>query len=397
MYSLKELYKIGNGPSSSHTMGPYYAVLEFLKRYPSCDEVEVVLYGSLALTGKGHLTDVVIQKTFSPIPCRISFDSLTEVRHPNTMDMHGFFQGKPIGNLRVYSIGGGAIETEGEKKVLSQDVYPHSSLKSIIKYCQQRQFGLAEYVDQMEPMIHRYLSQVCDQMQQTVEQGLAKEGFLPGKLKITRKAKHIYEQIHPSASEDEQFRQRLVAYAYAVSEENASGEKVVTAPTCGSAGVMSAIVYATLQSSKYSRKQVIDGLKVAGLFGNLIKENGSISGAEAGCQAEVGSACSMGAAFLAYIHGASMQRIESAAEIALEHHLGLTCDPIDGYVQIPCIERNAVAVLRALDAANLAFYLNNEDSKISFDLVVETMLDTGKDLSQRYKETSQGGLAKKYH
>ena len=240
------------------------------------------------------------------------------------------------------------------------------------------------------------MEEIYNTMKKSVERGLQTTGILPGKLQIKRKANYIYYQNSKETDKTEIERRKTVAYAYAVSEENASGGEIVTAPTCGASGVLPACLCYAEDLNLYSHKEIINALKTAGLIGNLVKQNGSISGAEAGCQAEVGTACSMAAAFLSELMGGSIDQIESASEIALEHHLGLTCDPIEGYVQIPCIERNAVAALRAIDASKLSSYLNNGDSKISFDLVVETMLDTGKDLSYRYRETSEGGLAKKY-
>ena len=397
MYSLRELYKIGNGPSSSHTIGPLMATKEFLKRYPNLDEVRVILYGSLALTGRGHLTDYIIEKTLLPIPSRIEFDGLTMMKHPNTLEFYGYQNNVQVGHMIVYSVGGGAIRIEGEADRVLEQIYPLNTFKEIAKYCKEQHLSLAEYVDRIEDQTFPlYLKEIYETMLQSVKNGLSTSGVLPGKLQVKRKASYIYKQ-KSNESEYDRLRRRVMAYAYATSEENASGGTIVTAPTCGASGVLPACIYYALELKCYTEEQIIDALKVAGLIGNIVKTNGSISGAEAGCQAEVGTACSMGAAFLAHLAGGNIDTIERASEIALEHHLGLTCDPIDGYVQIPCIERNAVAALRAIDAAKLASYLNNSESKISFDLVVETMLDTGKDLQSSYRETSEGGLAKKYH
>lgn len=397
MYSLRELYKIGNGPSSSHTIGPLMATKEFLKRYPNMDEVRVILYGSLALTGRGHLTDYIIEKTLLPIPSRIEFDGLTMMKHPNTLEFYGYQNNVQIGHMIVYSVGGGAIRIEGEPDRALEQIYPLNTFKEIAKYCKENHLNLAEYVDRIEDQsFDVYLKEIYHTMLQSVKNGLANSGVLPGKLQVKRKASYIYQQ-KSNENEYDCLRRRVMAYAYATSEENASGGTIVTAPTCGASGVLPACIYYALELKCYTEEQILNALKVAGLIGNIVKTNGSISGAEAGCQAEVGTACSMGAAFLAHLAGGNIDTIERASEIALEHHLGLTCDPIDGYVQIPCIERNAVAALRAIDAAKLASYLNNSESKISFDLVVETMLDTGKDLQSSYRETSEGGLAKKYH
>lgn len=394
MYTLKELFKIGCGPSSSHTIGPLEATKEFLKRYQDIDEVKVVLYGSLALTGRGHLTDYIIEKTLLPIPCHIEFDIETEMPHPNAMVFHGYKSGTKVGIMQVYSVGGGAIQIEGEPTQRGEKIYPLHTYKDISAYCKKEKISLAQYVDMVEgPEINIYLESIYQTMLDAIERGLNHTGVLPGKLQVKRKASYIYQQ---NSKDDayELLRKKVIAYAYAVSEENACGETIVTAPTCGAAGVLPACLKYALELNRYTHQELIDGLKVAGLIGNLVKENGSISGAEAGCQAEVGTACSMAAAFLAYLDYRHVDTIERASEIALEHHLGLTCDPIGGYVQIPCIERNAVAALRAIDAAKLASYQNSNESKISFDLVVATMLNTGKDLATNYRETAEGGLAK---
>lgn len=397
MYSIKELYKVGNGPSSSHTIGPLEASKEFIRRNPNCDFIAVKLYGSLALTGKGHLTDYIIEKTLMPVSSRVEFDTDYLPPHPNTMDFIGYRDKEKIAEMRVYSVGGGAIEVEGDLKRVLDHIYPLNKFKDISQYCKDYKLRLYEYVDRIEgPGFTEYMEHIYTVMEESINRGLNTTGVIPGKLQIKRKANYLYFQNSKEKDPTEIARRKTVAYAYAVSEENASGGELVTAPTCGAAGVLPACMRYAEYLNRYSHDEIINALKTAGLIGNLVKQNASISGAEAGCQAEVGTACSMAAAFLAELSGGTIDQIESASEIALEHHLGLTCDPIDGYVQIPCIERNAVAALRAIDAAKLSSYLNNSDSKISFDLVVETMLDTGKDLSYRYRETSEGGLAKNY-
>lgn len=393
MHSIKELYKIGNGPSSSHTMGPKECAAEFTKRFPGCDEVRVVLYGSLASTGKGHLTDEIIIKTLSPLKCEVTFDEKTPCDHPNTMDFFGYKGGEKTAEMRAQSIGGGAIHIIGDKEKLSSNIYPHTKLSAILSYCKDYKLSLSEYVDEIED-VDDYLEEIYTVMMDCINRGLEAKGVLPGKLNIKRKANYLYYQRGKEEDLSELKRRQVVAYAYAVSEENASGGIVVTAPTCGSSGVLPACLRYAVELNKYSHKEIINALKTAGLIGNLVKSNASISGAEAGCQVEIGTACAMAAAFLSDLSSGDPDAISSAAEIALEHHLGLTCDPVGGYVQIPCIERNAVAALRALDASKLSSYLNNEDSKVSFDLVVDTMLDTGKDMSPIYRETSKGGLAK---
>lgn len=397
MYSIKELYKIGCGPSSSHTIGPLKAASIFKERYPNLTSVEVKLYGSLALTGKGHLTDYIIEKGLMPIPCKIEFDLSFTPPHPNTVDFTGFVDDEKVAFMRVFSVGGGAIVIDGEAPRELDKIYKLSTLRDIKQYCKDYKLRLYEYVDMVEDNdFNNYLELIYTTMLNSIDRGLNTTGILPGSLQIKRKANYIYFQKSNENDISEIERRRVVAYAYAVTEENASGGEIVTAPTCGASGVLPACLKYALDKNKYSHEEIINALKTAGLIGNLVKTNGSISGAEAGCQAEVGTACCMAAAFIAELDGGNLDQIESAAEIALEHHLGLTCDPVDGYVQIPCIERNAVASLRAIDAAKLASYLNNADSKISFDLVVETMLQTGKDLPYLYRETSEGGLAKKY-
>lgn len=395
MHSIKKLYKIGNGPSSSHTIGPKEATKEFLIRYPHIDAVQVVLYGSLALTGRGHLTDDIINKTVFPIPCKIDFDINKKMKHPNTLEFYGYQANQLVGHMIFYSVGGGAIEIEGEPPLKENHIYPLNTFKEIAEYCENNQMNLVEYINQIEEL-DEFLDGIYHTMLQSVEKGIKTTGTLPGKLQVKRKASYIYQQ-RGNESENEALRRRVMAYAYATSEENASGGTIVTAPTCGASGVLPACLCYALELKKYSHQAILDGLKVAGLIGNIVKINGSISGAEAGCQAEVGTACAMAAAFLAFLDGLGIKGIERASEIALEHHLGLTCDPVDGYVQIPCIERNAVAALRAMDAAKLASYIFNNESKISFDMVVDTMLDTGHDLQPSYRETSEGGLAKKFH
>lgn len=398
MQSIKELYKQGHGPSSSHTMAPLTAANEFLARFPNVDYIKVILYGSLALTGKGHLTDYIIEKTLMPIPCQIIFDYETVKNHPNTLEFYGYKGKALLGKMTVYSVGGGRILIDGEEEKLAKNIYPYTKFKDVAKYCQENGMTLVDYVDKYEENdLNLYLDTIFETMLNSVKRGLANTGVLPGKLEVKRKAAYIYQQNIKDASEDEYLRKKVLAYAYATSEENAAGGLIVTAPTCGASGVMPACLQHALDLNRYSHETLIAGLKVAGLIGNIVKTNGSISGAEAGCQAEVGTACAMAAAFMSYINGGNTDNIERAAEIALEHHLGLTCDPIGGYVQIPCIERNAVAALRAIDAAKLASYITSNDAKISFDLVVDAMLETGRDLKTDYRETAAGGLASKYH
>ena len=396
--TIRELFKIGNGPSSSHTMGPKRAVELFNEKNPDADRFEVVLYGSLALTGKGHLTDWIIRETLKNKLVDIFFDEKTRCTvHPNTMELIAYKDDEPINNWKVYSVGGGAIEIEGERNIENIPiVYNLSKFTEIKEYCEKKKIGLHEYVYSKEDKeFKNYLVDIWNTMKNAVEEGLSKDGVLPGALKISRKAKKIYEGVVPNETAELRRTRLLLAYAYSVSEMNSSGGVIVTSPTCGAAGVLPAVLYYSYKELGFSEEKIIDSLAIAGLIGNLIKTNASISGAECGCQAEVGTACSMAAAAFAYLNDYSILHIEKSAEIAMEHHLGLTCDPVQGYVQIPCIERNGVAALRAIDSAYTAHILDDE-GHISFDTVVETMYETGKDLKSHYRETSKGGLAKKY-
>ena len=397
MKSIKELYKIGNGPSSSHTMGPKKAALLLKEKYPTADLYQIILYGSLAFTGKGHLTDKIILEALKPSNVEIIFNKETkELKHPNTMDLIALKNKEELGKIRAYSIGGGSIQIEGEDFQEEKDIYDFTTYTDIKNNCKEKNISLLEYVyTQEDKDLSEYLKTVWQTMKKTLEEGLEQEGLIPGRLKIPKKAKTLYSKELEKETAELKRTRLLIAYAYATSEQNASGGMIVTAPTCGASGVLPAVLYYLYKQENVNEAKILEGLAIAGLIGNLVKTNASISGAECGCQAEIGTACSMAAAAYAYIKGYSIDVIECAAEIAMEHHLGLTCDPIYGYVQIPCIERNAVAAIRAIDSANMASLLY-KDSKISFDLVVETMYETGKDLGSHYRETSKGGLAKKY-
>ena len=398
MQSLKELYKIGNGPSSSHTMGPKKAAEYFKNKYKTADSFKVILYGSLAATGKGHLTDRIIKKVLEPYENTIVFDNKTECKvHPNTMDFIAYKNNKSIATSRIYSVGGGQIVIEGEKsKKENENVYKLESFSQIKEYCIKNQKQIYDYVYEEEGIgFKKFLKEIWNAMEKSVEEGLNADGFIPGKLNLEKKAKKIYDNVIKNENEEMKKVRLLTAYAYAVSETNASGGEIVTAPTCGSCGVLPAVLYYMKNKRNYTEEEIINALATAGIIGNLVKTNASISGAECGCQAEIGTACSMAAAAVAQLENLGISLIEHSAEIAMEHFLGLTCDPVYGYVQIPCIERNAVAALRAIDSCNMAELLG-DNQKIQFDVVVETMYETGKDLGTHYKETSEGGLAKKY-
>ena len=397
MYSIKEIYRIGRGPSSSHTMGPSSACEDMLKEYYDADTFRIELYGSLAKTGVGHRTDYAIRETLKDKICEIVFDEEeTKLLHPNTMKISVLKENKELCTKTVRSVGGGAIEFDGEEIKQSEIVYNHTCFADIENYCEENKISIADYVFSFENAdIKDYLKLVWDRMKTTVNSGLLKEGVIPGGLNIKRKAKMLLKKGNSKSFGHEKEIYLLSAYAYAASEENATGEKMVTAPTCGASGVLPAVLIFKQQELGFDDEKIIYALAVAGIIGNLVKRNASISGAECGCQAEVGTACAMAAAALAYLKGLSIKQIECAAEIALEHHLGLTCDPIKGLVQIPCIDRNAVAAMRYVDAVSLAEMLY-ENRKISLDLVIKTMYETGRDLSCRYRETSEGGLASLY-
>jgi L-serine dehydratase len=395
MYSIRSLYQIGHGPSSSHTMGPAKAVALVYNEYPNIDHFEITLFNSLALTGKGHLTEEAIKASLPN--CEVTF--LTEIDlklHPNTLKIKGLCQKNIVVEKEVMSTGGGRIVFSGEES-LEKHIYPHTSFRAIKRYCKENKRSLYEYIIEVEGEdIILFFETIWEAMQTSIIKGLSENGILPGPLKMKRKAKTLFEQRRQSMAPEINENIIVSSYAFAVSEENAAGGTIVTAPTCGACGVLPAVLYHGLQKHDFiSKQEIIEGLAVAGLIGNLIKHNASISGAVAGCQAEIGSACSMAASAYATLFKLSIDQVEYAAEIAMEHHLGLTCDPVNGYVQIPCIERNAVAALRAIDACGLAYFLS-DTRKISFDTVIKTMYQTGLDMHAHYKETAQGGLASHY-
>ncbi len=397
MKSIRQVYKIGRGPSSSHTMGPERAALAFSALCPEAERFEVTLFGSLAKTGKGHKTDAAIISALAPKPVDISFDTETPVHlHQNTMAFRGIKGGTVLLEKRYLSIGGGDVVEEGSSAPDEPEIYAQNSFAEIAEYCKARNLRLSDYVRLMEgDALFSYLGEVWDVMQQAVLEGLSKTGVLQGGLSVERRAQQLYNQRHMDESKSTYETRMVCSYAFAVSEQNADGGKIVTAPTCGSCGVVPAVLKYYKDEQGYKDRQIIDALAVGGLIGLLVKTNASISGAECGCQAEIGTACAMAAAALAELFGMGIDQIEYSAEIAIEHHLGLTCDPIYGLVQIPCIERNAVAAMRAINAVTLANFLTFT-RKISLDLVIQTMYDTGRDLNRNYRETADGGLAKLY-
>ncbi|MEG0264555.1 MAG: L-serine ammonia-lyase, iron-sulfur-dependent, subunit alpha [Longicatena sp.] len=394
MKSCKELYRIGPGPSSSHTLAPQRACRLFKSECEDAYEYEAQLFGSLSLTGKGHCTDQIIIETMKPKKCIVKFLAGEDLVHPNTMKLIAYDeQHQELDNWTIYSLGGGAIEVVGHPGIDGTEVYPQKSCQEVVEYCKENKLRFYEYVDAYE-QVDDYLHEIMSQMLETVEKGLATSGYLPGKLHLKRVAKSLYLKAMNCDSEIEKEKLLLSAYAYSASEENAAGGMTVTSPTLGSSGIIPAIIYYYYHNLGYTRLKIINGLKVASIFGNIIKTNATISGAKGGCQAEIGAACAMGAAMIAYFRGLSDACIEYAAEMGIEHHLGLTCDPVGGYVMIPCIERNAVGTLRAFDSALLSQYLMEvKENKVSFDMVVNTMKYTGQKIAIELKETSLGGLA----
>ena len=397
MKSIREIYKIGKGPSSSHTMGPEKAAKLFKSEHPDADSFVVTLYGSLSKTGEGHGTDRVIVDTLAPLPTEIVFNNdVTDLPHPNTMDLAAYKDGSEIGTMRVMSIGGGDIRIDGREGYQPPEVYKEKNFAEIAAYCKSKNIRISDYVEENEgPEIWNFLFEVWQTMCNAIQEGLTTSGILPGGLNVERKAQYLYQQRHIDERPETREDRIVCAYAFAVSEQNADLGTIVTAPTCGACSTLPAVLKYMQDDKRLDDRDVLRALAVAGVIGTIVKTNASISGAECGCQAEIGTACSMASAALAELFGMGIDQIEYAAEVALEHHLGLTCDPIGGLVQIPCIERNAVAAMRAINAVRIANFLTST-RKISFDMVVATMYQTGKDLNRIYRETSEGGLAKLY-
>ncbi len=396
MKSIRDIYKIGKGPSSSHTMGPAKAMGIYVSEHPEAESYKVILYGSLADTGEGHGTDKAISAATEKAVEIVFNTTDRELPHENTMDIYSVVGGVPQDKMRVMSVGGGDIEIEGREGEGATLVYPETTFAEISALCKREGIRLSDYVLLREGEdIRDFLYIVWTTMKNAIHEGLTTSGILPGGLEVERKAQYLYNQRHIDEREVTRENRIVCAYAYAVSEQNADNGTIVTAPTCGACAVLPSVLRYMQEKNRFSDEQIIRALAVAGLIGTLTKTNASISGAECGCQAEVGTACSMASAALGELFEMGIDQIEYAAEIAFEHHLGLTCDPICGLVQIPCIERNAVAAMRAINAVNLANFLSGS-RKISLDMVIKTMYETGKDLSHHYRETSTGGLAKLY-
>jgi L-serine dehydratase len=397
MESLHELYRTGNGPSSSHTIGPRRAAERFLREHPQAKRIRVTLFGSLAATGKGHMTDAAITQAVAPLPVEFQWEPLRNLpAHPNGMRFEALdAHGDVLADWHAYSPGGGAVLGEGES-LLHRSVYPHTTMRDILKYCTQQGIAFWEYVEQCEGAeIWDFLHEIRQAMWAAMDRGVHAEGVLPGGLGVARKAWMFYRKVRMSGPNLVQPEGFLPAYALAVAEENAAGGIIVTAPTCGSSGVLPAVLRHVQENVDCREEAVLRALATAGLIGNLIKFNASISGAAVGCQGEIGAACAMAAAAATQLLGGTIRQVEYAAEMGLEHHLGLTCDPVDGLVQIPCIERNVFAATRALNCANYANF-SDGSHRVSFDEVVQVMKQTGHDLPSLYRETSFGGLAKAY-
>ena len=399
MKSLREIYRIGKGPSSSHTMGPQRGAQIFANRHPDAKAFKVTLYGSLAATGRGHLTDVAITAVLEKTaPVEIEWQpAIFLPYHPNGMTFTAYDgDANTMEEWTIYSIGGGALSEGKESETLEpEDVYAMNTMDEILAWCQNTGHSFWEYVEQSEDTsIWEYLTTVWQTMKEAVERGINHEGRLPGPLNLMRKAPSYYTKASGYKA-SLQTRALVYSYALAVSEENASGGTIVTAPTCGSCGVLPAVLYHLYTAHNFTEQRILHAIATAGLIGNIVKTNASISGADVGCQGEVGVACAMASAATCQLFGGSVQQIEYAAEMGLEHHLGMTCDPVCGLVQIPCIERNAFAATRALDA-NLYASFSDGIHRVSFDRVVEVMKRTGHDIPSLYKETSEGGLAKEF-
>lgn len=397
MESIRELYRIGHGPSSSHTMGPRYAAQRFSALQPHAHHIEAELFGSLAATGKGHLTDTALREVFADRDLVIHWHPETyKEYHPNALALHAYDASAQVIESKVYySVGGGKVLEESEIHLPTKAVYPKylSRLDHILAYCRKEGMQLWELVVKYEGRdILDYVEEVWTVMTEAIERGLEQEGVLPGGLKLARKASQYFAQA-AGMSGPVGTPARALSYALAVSEENAGGGKIVTAPTCGSCGVLPGVLLYVRNQYKLPKVKILRALLTAGLIGNIVKTNGSISGAEVGCQGEIGVACAMASGAVAQLLGGTIHQIEYAAEMGLEHHLGLTCDPMMGLVQIPCIERNALGAMRALDHAGYAL-LSDGRHKVSFDEVVEVMMETGQALPSLYRETSLGGLGR---
>ena len=443
--SIFDLFKVGPGPSSSHTIGPMKAAYDFLQRISTLPQellrtatsIDVILYGSLAATGKGHGTDRAVTAgllgrlpeecepewfsqlmdgvkeyriAIGPHSLQFTADNIRFERgkftfsHPNTMQMRLMNGIILITEEEYYSIGGGFIRRKGETanaKSAKLPEFPYAAMSDVKEHLLRQNITLPELIIRNEMSvtsltrgaIQAKLDAVIHFMHEAVKRGLEATGELPGSIKLNRKAASLYKKAQEMSRTQDSFLIFLNAYCEAASEENAAGNIVVTAPTSGASGVIPGLTYLMKTHYHYDAQKLRDGMLVAAAVGFLVKHNASISGAEMGCMGEIGTASAMGAAMLSYCAGCDVNTIEAAAEIAIEHHLGMTCDPIGGYVQIPCIERNAMGAVKAYNAYLLASSGNHAYQKISLDSVIKVMKATGDDMSKKYKETSEAGLA----
>ena len=395
MKSITTIYRIGPGPSSSHTLALKRACDAFKEKYPNIKSINATLVGSLALTGKGHFSDTIIQSCFLPLECPVDFQLEWDQSYPHGFTLNATLNTNEIVTWHIFSVGGGAFEVVEAPELIEKDVYDFENLNELNRRLKLSNKSYAQYILEKEPTIINDLRPAYEAMKESVANGLSAGGYVRGNLKVKRCGAALYCKALQAKDPSEAQRLKVMAYAFAVAEENACGKQVVTSPTLGSCGVMASLVYHYNMDLGYSDEAVIEAMAVAGLFGNIARYNATVSGAVGGCQAEIGVACAMGAAFVNALLGCSNIQVEIAAEVAMEHHLGLTCDPIDGYVVVPCIERNSQAALRSIDAALLARNISDiRDSKVSFDEVIHTMKYTGQKLPKGLKETSLGGLAK---
>jgi L-serine dehydratase len=399
MESIRSLYRIGHGPSSSHTMAPRKSAIRFYEEFKQAESFEALLFGSLAATGLGHLTDKALHSVFDPSGKKLTIRWLPDQYkeyHPNALTLKAYSKDNSlIGEKTYYSTGGGKVVEEQDIGKKESSPYPDdlNTLEAILDYCETNKLQLWQFVAKFEgENIFDFAKRVWQAMQNSVERGLHTEGLLPGRLYLDRKATQFFNKASQIKKEQSPYYY-VISYALAVSEENAAGNEVVTSPTCGASGVLPATLFYMKKDKQIEDDEILKALLVASLIGNLVKKNGSISGAEVGCQGEVGVACAMASAAIAYLMGANNYQIEYAAEMGIEHHLGLTCDPMMGLVQIPCIERNALGAMRSFDHAHYAV-LSDGKHKVSFDQVINVMMETGQALPPLYRETSLGGLAK---
>jgi L-serine dehydratase len=397
MKSIREIFVYGPGPSSSHTIGPYRIGQDFRKKIEglNVEHIDIVLYQSLAFTGKGHLTDQILKTALEGYQVNIFFDISTQTKHPNTLKITAYLSDGSKKEDTYVSYGGGVIGLEGQP-ISAPELYPFSTFEEMKEYMEKNKIeDIYTLIESFEGKdILSFGLDRISKMFEVVEKGLNSQGLLPGRLKLKRVAKELNLDASSLTHQFERKTLLLSSYAYAVSEENASGDFIVTSPTCGSSGVVPSVLYYEYKQNKMPLERIAKSLLVGGMIADFIKTNASISGACDGCQAEVGTASSMAAASLCYLYGLSLHQIEYGAEVAMEHFLGLTCDPVQGYVQIPCIERNAMASIHAYSAFLFAEEISKlRHNEVSFDDVVKAMKATGDDLPYQYKETSLGGLA----